>query len=52
MYENYISCLDTEAVTMIQMTETAIIPACAKDLKLRQTNYVQSMTFSIPIKDL
>ena len=33
MYENYIGCLSTEAETMVQMTETGILPACAKDLQ-------------------
>mmetsp|Transcript_56789 Transcript_56789/g.135511 ORF Transcript_56789/g.135511 Transcript_56789/m.135511 type:complete len:217 (-) Transcript_56789:357-1007(-) len=32
MYENYISCLCCEVETMVQMTETGILPACAKDL--------------------
>mmetsp|Transcript_122354 Transcript_122354/g.172179 ORF Transcript_122354/g.172179 Transcript_122354/m.172179 type:complete len:120 (+) Transcript_122354:3-362(+) len=33
MYENYISSLCCEVETMIQMTETGIMPACAKDLE-------------------
>lgn len=33
MYENYIGCLSTEAETMVDMTETGILPACAKDLQ-------------------
>lgn len=33
MYENYIGCLSTEADTMVNMTETGILPACAKDLQ-------------------
>jgi glutamine synthetase len=34
MYENYVICVSTEAQTMIQMVETGIIPACAKDLSI------------------
>jgi len=33
MYENYISSMCCEVETMVQMTETGIIPACAKDLE-------------------
>jgi len=33
MYENYISCMSCEVETMVQMTETGILPACAKDLE-------------------
>jgi len=33
MYENYISSLCCEVETMIQMCETGIMPACAKDLE-------------------
>lgn len=33
MLENYITSLKIEAETMIQMVDTAIVPACAKDLK-------------------
>ncbi|CAK8996874.1 unnamed protein product [Durusdinium trenchii] len=33
MYENYISALCCEVETMIQMTETGFLPACAKDLE-------------------
>eukprot|EP00490_Sorites_sp_Unknown_P012186 CAMPEP_0114648018 /NCGR_PEP_ID=MMETSP0191-20121206/6123_1 /TAXON_ID=126664 /ORGANISM="Sorites sp." /LENGTH=694 /DNA_ID=CAMNT_0001861211 /DNA_START=96 /DNA_END=2180 /DNA_ORIENTATION=- len=33
MYENYISTLCCEVETMIQMAETGILPACAKDLE-------------------
>mmetsp|Transcript_35745 Transcript_35745/g.58526 ORF Transcript_35745/g.58526 Transcript_35745/m.58526 type:complete len:695 (+) Transcript_35745:62-2146(+) len=33
MYENYISSLCCEVETMIQMCETGILPACAKDLE-------------------
>jgi len=33
MYENYISSMCCEVETMIQMTETGILPACAKDLE-------------------
>ena len=33
MYENYISSLCCEVETMIQMTETGFLPACAKDLE-------------------
>jgi glutamine synthetase len=32
MYENYITTLSVEARTMIEMVETGIVPACAKDL--------------------
>jgi glutamine synthetase len=32
MYENYNTCLDIEVATMINMVETGILPACAKDL--------------------
>jgi len=32
MYENYITTLSVEAETLVQMMETGIIPACAKDL--------------------
>jgi glutamine synthetase len=34
MYENYSICVCTEAETMVQMVETGIIPACAKDLSI------------------
>ena len=33
MYENYISSMCCEVETMVQMTETGILPACAKDLE-------------------
>ncbi|CAJ1359785.1 unnamed protein product [Effrenium voratum] len=33
MYENYVTCLSIEAETMINMAETGILPACAKDLQ-------------------
>lgn len=33
MFENYITALKIEAETMIQMVDTAIVPACVKDLK-------------------
>jgi len=33
MYEAYVTTLSIEAATMIQMVETGIVPACAKDLK-------------------
>jgi len=33
MLENYITSLKIEAETMVQMVDTAIVPACAKDLK-------------------
>eukprot|EP00435_Cladocopium_sp_Y103_P049337 s564_g14.t2 len=33
MYDNYISSLCCEVETMIQMCETGILPACAKDLE-------------------
>jgi len=33
MYENYISSMCCEVETMINMTETGILPACAKDLE-------------------
>ncbi|CAJ1440078.1 unnamed protein product [Effrenium voratum] len=33
MYENYITALKIEADTMINMVDTGIVPACAKDLK-------------------
>ncbi|CAK9028282.1 Type-3 glutamine synthetase (Type-3 glutamate--ammonia ligase) (Type-3 GS) [Durusdinium trenchii] len=33
MYENYISSMSCEVETMVQMTETGILPACAKDLE-------------------
>mmetsp|Transcript_50346 Transcript_50346/g.90409 ORF Transcript_50346/g.90409 Transcript_50346/m.90409 type:complete len:707 (+) Transcript_50346:55-2175(+) len=32
MYENYITTLGVEADTMVQMMETGIYPACAKDM--------------------
>merc|ERR550532_1536218 len=32
MYENYNTMLSVEVQTMMQMVETGIIPACAKDL--------------------
>jgi len=32
MYENYATTLTVEVTTMVQMIETAIIPACVKDL--------------------
>ena len=38
MYENYISCMSCEVETMVQMTETGILPACAK---------VRSWTFTV-----
>jgi glutamine synthetase len=34
MYENYSICVSTEAQTLIQMVESGIIPACAKDLSI------------------
>jgi glutamine synthetase len=34
MYEAYITTLSIEAQTMIDMTESGILPACAKDLAL------------------
>jgi glutamine synthetase len=34
MYENYSICVSTEAETMVQMVESAIVPACAKDLSI------------------
>jgi glutamine synthetase len=34
MYENYSICVSTEAQTMIQMVDSGIIPACAKDLSI------------------
>jgi len=37
MYENYVTCLSIEVQTMIQMVETAILPACVKDLKKTET---------------
>ncbi|CAK9080797.1 unnamed protein product [Durusdinium trenchii] len=33
MYENYISALCCEVETMIQMTETGFLPACAKEIR-------------------
>merc|ERR1719235_1137499 len=32
MYENYITTVSVEADTMVQMMETGILPACAKDM--------------------
>mmetsp|Transcript_56787 Transcript_56787/g.135505 ORF Transcript_56787/g.135505 Transcript_56787/m.135505 type:complete len:225 (-) Transcript_56787:73-747(-) len=37
MYENYVTSLSIEVQTMIQMVETAILPACVKDLKKTET---------------
>merc|ERR1711937_132717 len=34
MYENYSICVSTEAQTLIQMVDSALIPACAKDLSI------------------
>merc|ERR1711881_90772 len=34
MYENYSICVSTEAQTLIQMIDSGIIPACAKDLSI------------------
>ena len=34
MYENYSICVSTEAETMVQMVESGIVPACAKDLSI------------------
>jgi glutamine synthetase len=34
MYENYSICVSTEAETMIQMVDSGIVPACAKDLSI------------------
>lgn len=34
MYENYGICVSTEAQTLVQMVESAIVPACAKDLSI------------------
>jgi len=34
MYENYSICVSTEASTMIQMVDSAIVPACAQDLSI------------------
>merc|ERR1711998_373200 len=34
MYENYSICVSTEAQTLIQMVDSGIIPACAKDLSI------------------
>merc|ERR1719364_473818 len=34
MYENYSICVSTEAETLVQMVESAIVPACAKDLSI------------------
>eukprot|EP00913_Durusdinium_trenchii_P027343 g25652.t1 len=47
MYENYIGCLSTEAETMVNMTETGILPACAKDLQKCST---ASNKFATPRK--
>jgi len=32
MYESYVTTLEIEATTMVQMVETGILPACARDL--------------------
>merc|ERR1719247_2191875 len=34
MYENYSICVSTEAQTLIQMVDSGIVPACAKDLSI------------------
>jgi len=34
MYENYSICVSTEALTLIQMVDSGIVPACAKDLSI------------------
>jgi glutamine synthetase len=34
MYENYSICVSTEAQTLVQMVESGIVPACAKDLSI------------------
>jgi glutamine synthetase len=34
MYENYSICVSTEAQTLVQMVDSAIVPACAKDLSI------------------
>jgi glutamine synthetase len=34
MYENYSICVSTEAATLIQMVDSGIVPACAKDLSI------------------
>jgi glutamine synthetase len=34
MYENYSICVSTEAETMVQMVDSGIVPACAKDLSI------------------
>ena len=47
MYENYISCLSTEAETMVDMTETGILPACAKDLQKSST---ANQKYNVPRK--
>lgn len=47
MYENYISCLSTEAETMVDMTETGILPACARDLQKSST---ANQKYTVPRK--
>merc|ERR1712050_504596 len=32
MYENYNTCMNIEASTLVKMVETGILPACAQDL--------------------
>merc|ERR1719240_1817322 len=37
MYENYVTVLTVEAETIVQMMETGILPACAKDMAKYQS---------------
>jgi len=37
MFENYVTTLGIEVVTLIRMVESAILPACVKDLALYET---------------
>ncbi|CAE7337778.1 glnA3 [Symbiodinium natans] len=48
MYENYITSLSIEVQTMIQMVETAILPACVKDLK--RTEILPNKKYAPPRK--
>merc|ERR1719240_651804 len=32
MFENFVTCLEVEAATMVRMCDTGVIPACAADL--------------------